>query len=780
MVPGIPGDASGHSDVDTYNGTYSSMIGTLSPRNTHSIVDGYCGNDGSGIMQIFLPDAINNLESVAQTCPNCAWGGWSNTGGPVCFGTPAVVGYNADLRMQIFVRGADNNVWTQAKTALNGSWSSWTNFGGNVRGNVTVGYLASGAMQIFARSSSNTVVTMNQTGPSAGWTAWSDLGGSCFGDPTVGANADGRMQMFIQSSSNTVQSNFKTTGGTWFGWVDYAGNCYGKPAVANLENGVMQVFARTSSNTVETISQNSPNGSWGSWSSLGGNCVDDPVAGYNSDGRIEVFTRTSANAVSANYKTTPSPGAAWSGWNSLGGSCYSHLTVGYNADSRIQLFMRDAGYNVQSIWQTTPGGSWSTWLNMAGNTPVVSIVTQPTNQIVNPGQNATFIVVATNALAYQWSFNGSSVPGATASSYTLGNAQTNNQGNYSVVASNLAGTMTSSNAVLTVTIPLIITNQPQSVGVAQGSNATFSVGVSGAAPLGYQWQLNTTNIALATNSSYTVLNAQLTNQGNYSVVVTNVAGSVTSSNAVLTVDAPPAIIVPPLNRTVNQGHPTIFTVTAGGSPTLFYQWQLGGTNVAGATASTYVISSAQPSQAGNYWVIVTNNYGSVTSAVRTLTVISPPAITGQPQNQSVAPGSNATFTVTATGGNLSYQWLFNAGTIGGATASSYTVGGAQTNNAGNYSVVVTNTAGTVTSSNALLTVTPPQPPQFLSVTVLSNGLVQMVLSGQTGSSYAIDGSSNLANWNPLTNFLITNGTYQFTDVSSTNHAQGFYRARSAQ
>jgi hypothetical protein len=92
-------------------------------------------------------------------------------------------------------------------------------------------------------------------------------------------------------------------------------------------------------------------------------------------------------------------------------------------------------------------------------------------------------------------------------------------------------------------------------------------------------------------------------------------------------------------------------------------------------------------------------------------------------------------------------------------------------------VVVTNTQGTVTSSNALLTINPPQPPQFLSVTVLSNGLVQLVLSGQTGSSYAIDGSSNLTGWNQLTNFLITNSTYQFTDTSATNNPTGFYRAR---
>lgn len=168
----------------------------------------------------------------------------------------------------------------------------------------------------------------------------------------------------------------------------------------------------------------------------------------------------------------------------------------------------------------------------------------------------------------------------------------------------------------------------------------------------------------------------------------------------------------------------------------------------------------------------------MTSAVATLTVLSPPAITGQPQSQGVGAGSNATFSVAATGGNLSYQWLFNAGAIGGATASSYTVASAQTNNAGSYAVVVTNTLGVVTSSNALLTVnTAVQAPQFQSVSVLPNGTVQMVLNGQAGSSYAIDGSSNLVDWTLLTTFVNTNGTYQFTDTSSTNKPLGFYRAR---
>src|SRR6266481_833493 len=83
----------------------------------------------------------------------------------------------------------------------------------------------------------------------------------------------------------------------------------------------------------------------------------------------------------------------------------------------------------------------------------------------------------------------------------------------------------------------------------------------------------------------------------------------------------------------------------------------------------------------------------------------PPAITSQPQSQTVVQGSNATFTVTAFGtAPLSFQWSFNGAPVDGATASSYTRTNVQPGDAGDYFVVVTNTAGSATSSNATLTV----------------------------------------------------------------------------
>jgi len=153
-----------------------------------------------------------------------------------------------------------------------------------------------------------------------------------------------------------------------------------------------------------------------------------------------------------------------------------------------------------------------------------------------------------------------------------------------------------------------------------------------------------------------------------------------------------------------------------------------------------------------------------------------PLITAQPTNVSVRLGDNATFTVSATGtGPLSYQWQFNGTDIFGETANHYTRLNAQTNDAGNYSVIVSNVAGSVTSSNALLTVTVPQVLQFELISILPDQTVRLVLSGEVGSNYTILSSSNLLDWTPLGTVSNTNGTFEFIDDPATN-GQRMYRA----
>jgi hypothetical protein len=604
--------------TDDWNAIQSINIGNVFR------IDSYAGNDNNGNAQVFLPDAANRMASDWQGSINGSWVGWSSFGTLTTANTPAV-GYNADGRMQLFVRDANGTVWSIWKTGINGAWNTWQNYGGNIVGTITVGYLPSGAMQIFGRSPGNTVQTMNQTGPNAGWTGWSDMGGSCYGDPTVAPNADGRMQLFCRNSANTMATTWKTgltENASWSSWSTLNISTYGKPCAGLLSDGTMQVFTRSSANTVQSIWQTGPNAGWGTASDMGGSCYSDPVLAYGANGTFHLLIRTASNTVSHNAKAD-NQGGVWSGWVDMGGNCTGFLTAGYNADGRIQIFVRDANYNLQSTWQTAVNGStWNGWLNLGGNTPAVTITTQPSSQTVNIGQNATFSVVANNVLSYQWTFGGANISGATASTYTINNAQPGNAGNYNVVVGNNAGTLASANATLTVTgaTPPSITTQPASQTVNQGQSATFSVVDSGTAPLSYQWRFNGANLSGATASSYTVNNAQAGNAGSYSVVVANVAGNVTSANATLTVILPPVISQQPASQLAAVSNSVTFTVGLSQGTSPAYQWRYNGTPIAGATQSSLTVIGLTWNSGGSYSVVVTNVAGSVTSANAVLTM----------------------------------------------------------------------------------------------------------------------------------------------------------------
>ncbi len=161
-----------------------------------------------------------------------------------------------------------------------------------------------------------------------------------------------------------------------------------------------------------------------------------------------------------------------------------------------------------------------------------SITAQPTAQSNCSGSDVTFNVTATTAtgtLSYQWKKDGANIAGATTSSYTVA-ASTANAGNYSVEVSNGTCAVTSNAVALTVTPATSITTHPAAVTACQG-NATFTV-VAAGANLTYQWRKNGTNIAGATNASYTIAVAEA-NEGDYSVVVTGTCGSATSNAATL-------------------------------------------------------------------------------------------------------------------------------------------------------------------------------------------------------------------------------------------------------
>jgi len=168
-------------------------------------------------------------------------------------------------------------------------------------------------------------------------------------------------------------------------------------------------------------------------------------------------------------------------------------------------------------------------------------------------------------------------------------------------------------------------------------------------------------------------------------------------------------------------------VVASGTAPLTYQWQKNSANITGATSSSYTTPATTAADNNSTFdVVVTNAVGSVTSNTATLTVNPAPAapsITTQPANQTVTAGQSATFSVVATGtAPLTYQWQKNSANITGAISSSYTTPATTTaDNNSTFDVVVTNTAGSVTSNTATLTVnTPPT----ITTTSLPSGQMQ--------------------------------------------------------
>ncbi len=176
-------------------------------------------------------------------------------------------------------------------------------------------------------------------------------------------------------------------------------------------------------------------------------------------------------------------------------------------------------------------------------------------------------------------------------------------------------------AVLPVA-PNLVT-QPQDMVVNQGEDASFSVTAIGDEPLSYQWYFAGTAIPGGTTNTYTRLNALPDHAGAYSVVVTNLVGSVTSVVATLTVNVPPNILVHPADLAVKWSSNATFTVTATGTAPLAYQWQFQDTPLPGATDPSYTRAEVQDADAGQYTVIVTNIAGVAISDPATLTVIPP-------------------------------------------------------------------------------------------------------------------------------------------------------------
>lgn len=246
----------------------------------------------------------------------------------------------------------------------------------------------------------------------------------------------------------------------------------------------------------------------------------------------------------------------------------------------------------------------------------------PPSQTVSEGSNTRLSILATGgSLSYQWSKDNVDIPGATAPLLAFSSTARSDAGTYQVVVKNSEGQIASKQLVLTVTpatAPAIAT-PPASTRVALGGTASFTVAATGE-PLSYQWRFKGQPLLNATSSSLQISGATAADLGEYSVVVSNPAGSQTSAAASLDLATAPSIVRDPMGGLVAPGDSFTFSVSAAGDGPFTYRWTKNGVLIGAATNASYTIPSVSTGDGGSYIVSVTTPYGQASGKTATLTV----------------------------------------------------------------------------------------------------------------------------------------------------------------
>ncbi len=418
---------------------------------------------------------------------------------------------------------------------------------------------------------------------------------------------------------------------------------------------------------------------------------------------------------------SPWPATADGGTNGTGNSLQRLLPAGYGNDP--------------VNWKgdvPTPGRTNGIFVPVP---PFITLPPQSQSAVVNSNVILQATAAGTRPLYYQWRMNGTNLVAATDNTLLLSNIQPRDAGGYDVVVTNAVGMATSTLAVVTVQLPPTIVGPPTNQTVMIGATVNFRVSAIGTIPLSYQWRFNGVNLANATNALLVLNNVQAVYDGAYTVLITNVAGSVTSSAATLTVLMPPAIASQPANQTAIAGSNVTFTVTASGTAPLVYQWSFHSTNLVNETNATLTLNNVLLVNAGPYSVAVTNVAGSITSAVATLTVLVPPmniAIVPM-QTNFVLAGNPAGFLVSAEGTDLTFRWYMNSNLalVQGMGVAFTNPMVTCTNDGDYYNVVVSNSLNTATSAPCYVLVTDTNIPVF------SPELSMMVTNMAKGSNFTV-------------------------------------------
>jgi hypothetical protein len=401
-----------------------------------------------------------------------------------------------------------------------------------------------------------------------------------------------------------------------------------------------------------------------------------------------------------------------------------------------------------------------------GGAPV--IISQPTNQMTTVGGAVTFNVTAsgTSPLSYQWSFNTTNIVGATNSLLVLTNVQLSQAGNYAVLVTNLYGSVLSSNAILTVNLPLPCTPAPSGlvswwpaegnandiVGTNNGALVNGATYESGMVGQGFSFNGVNSYVQIADSPSLDLTNEftielwykdtgttgtyfGLVNKRPLTVGACNFGIQIMTGNPgglrvlfeestsgtfqISSYSPAPAVgVFHHVAATYRQSTATQVEVKTFIDGQLVKTATLSG-NLANTVNHEPVTIGCDNPVGGDFIKGIIDEVSIYNRALSTNEIAAiydagsggkcppiTPSITTQPTNQTVVVGGTASFSVTASGTSpLSYQWSFNTTNIVGATNSLLVLTNVQLSQAGNYAVLVTNLYGSILSSNVVLTVT---------------------------------------------------------------------------
>ncbi|MDZ4289554.1 MAG: immunoglobulin domain-containing protein, partial [Prosthecobacter sp.] len=326
-------------------------------------------------------------------------------------------------------------------------------------------------------------------------------------------------------------------------------------------------------------------------------------------------------------------------------------------------------------------------LSQVGGTGPV-ITSQPTGGQLNEGESLTLSVAVNAGQPYcQWYHNGAFIPGATSFSHVITDATSADAGTYVAKIVTAYGMATTDDAVLGVILPPRIDVPPAAVTVNVGQPAGFTVEATGVG-MTYQWQKGTADIPGETGTTYSIPVTTADSAGFYRCVVTNVAGSVPTVAAKLTVVSTPQITGHPADLLdFSAGQTATFTVTVDGV-NLSYQWQKNEQNLNAQTNATLIMANVTVGHAGSFRCVVTNSAGTAISNPAILTIIGPPTIVAPPQNRIARAGDQVIFSVGMIGLPTTFQWLRNNVAIAGANQKDYTIPAVTAAHAGDYVVKV--------------------------------------------------------------------------------------------